>query len=149
MVVKAIASFEESKKIISGKTVRSWPWKEAPSDLFSDGLLPEIQLPRVLPSGSLPRSSSSSKSAGIERRYLWLSWSPVVQQVIVHFGATWCGPSKMMIPIFESLSNQNPQVGFYSVDADSQQVSFCCKTHDQVSYYQYIFWQPCHERPSN
>lgn len=38
---------------------------------------------------------------------------------IVDFFATWCGPCKMLAPIFEEVGNEmNGQAGFYKVDID-------------------------------
>nr|WP_042272258.1 thioredoxin [[Clostridium] dakarense] len=38
---------------------------------------------------------------------------------IVDFFATWCGPCKMLAPVFEDLSNEmDGSVGFYKVDID-------------------------------
>ena len=37
---------------------------------------------------------------------------------IVDFFATWCGPCRMMAPIFEEVSNQAGYATFYKVDVD-------------------------------
>ncbi|KAI0066639.1 thioredoxin-like protein [Artomyces pyxidatus] len=41
---------------------------------------------------------------------------------IVEFWATWCGPSKAILPTFENLSNEahNSDIEFYKVDVDDQ-----------------------------
>jgi len=43
---------------------------------------------------------------------------------IVDFSATWCGPCKMLHPVFENVSNELTDVKFISVDVDEfQQLS--------------------------
>lgn len=38
--------------------------------------------------------------------------------VVVDFYADWCGPCKMLSPVLENLSSQNPDVDFYKVNID-------------------------------
>jgi|TARA_R110000868_G_scaffold242870_4_gene498431 thioredoxin 1 len=44
------------------------------------------------------------------------------EKVIVEFWAEWCGPCRMMKPIFEKVSNQNSsEVQMYTMDVDQNQ----------------------------
>lgn len=45
-----------------------------------------------------------------------------VGQVIVDFSATWCGPCKVISPLFEDLSTQFTGVIFLKVDVDAVEV---------------------------
>lgn len=39
-------------------------------------------------------------------------------RVVVDFFATWCGPCKMFMPIFERVADDISEVNFYKVDVD-------------------------------
>jgi thioredoxin len=40
---------------------------------------------------------------------------------IIDFYADWCGPCKMVAPILEDLSNENPEIIIYKVDTQVEQ----------------------------
>jgi thioredoxin len=40
---------------------------------------------------------------------------------IIDFYADWCGPCKMIAPILEELSNENPDIVIYKVDTEVEQ----------------------------
>jgi thiol-disulfide isomerase/thioredoxin len=46
------------------------------------------------------------------------------EQVVVDFTATWCGPCRLMSPIFTELSKKYPSLIFLKVDVDEVPVSF-------------------------
>jgi len=46
----------------------------------------------------------------------------IVSQVVVDFTATWCGPCRLMAPIFAELSKKFENLLFLKVDVDEVQV---------------------------
>ena len=40
------------------------------------------------------------------------------KNVIIDFYATWCGPCKMLAPIFEQVANEKENIAFVKVDVD-------------------------------
>jgi thioredoxin 1 len=45
------------------------------------------------------------------------------EQIVVDFTATWCGPCRVMSPIFVELSKKYPTLIFLKVDVDEVAVS--------------------------
>jgi thioredoxin 1 len=46
----------------------------------------------------------------------------IILQVVVDFTATWCGPCRLMAPIFTELSKKFENLIFLKVDVDEVQV---------------------------
>lgn len=41
--------------------------------------------------------------------------------VFIDFWAAWCGPCRMFAPVYEEVSNDNPDIVFAKVDTEAQQ----------------------------
>ncbi|KAK1175786.1 thioredoxin-like [Acipenser oxyrinchus oxyrinchus] len=55
--------------------------------------------------------------------------------VIVDFTATWCGPCKMISPVFEKLAEEHKDVVFLKVDVDdAQDVAEMCKVNSMPTF---------------
>ncbi|MBI4146714.1 thioredoxin [Candidatus Woesearchaeota archaeon] len=54
--------------------------------------------------------------------------------VIVDYWASWCGPCKMIAPVFEKLSQQMPHVKFAKVNVDD---------HTELAHEQGVMGIPC------
>jgi thiol-disulfide isomerase/thioredoxin len=58
---------------------------------------------------------------------------------VAYFTATWCGPCKMIAPIFTEISEDHEDIGFMKVDVDAcQDVAGSLKPPLSVSQSQYF-----------
>lgn len=55
----------------------------------------------------------------------------IKDKVVVDFFATWCGPCKMLGPVFEELSNEINDIKFIKVDIDEHED--LCKKYKVMS----------------
>lgn len=51
-------------------------------------------------------------------------------KTVVKFSAEWCGPCKMIAPIFEEVANEMPNVSFVSVDIDDPAAEKIVASHN-------------------
>lgn len=52
-----------------------------------------------------------------------LSLSETILQVIANFSASWCGPCRMIAPLYCELSEKYPSMMFLTIDVDELTVS--------------------------
>lgn len=46
-----------------------------------------------------------------------------LDKVVIKLGAEWCAPCKNIAPAYERLSEKYPQLSFYSLDVDDEEVA--------------------------
>ncbi|KAF5835823.1 thioredoxin h2 [Dunaliella salina] len=62
-----------------------------------------------------------------------------VSAVVVDFSAAWCGPCKMIGPIFETMSDKYPSLSFLKVDVDElSDVAASCGIRAMPTFQTYL-----------
>lgn len=59
---------------------------------------------------------------------------------VFKFTAKWCGPCKVMSPVYEQLSREVPTVRFYSVDIDNQELQPAVAANGVVGVPNFSFY---------
>lgn len=60
--------------------------------------------------------------------------------VVIDFTATWCGPCKMMSPLFEAMEKEEPQVVFAAADVDeASDIAAHCQIRSMPTFHLYQF----------
>lgn len=61
--------------------------------------------------------------------------------MIVDFTAKWCGPCRMIAPIYSQLSNKYPEVSFVKVDIDNQAVGNTVSDHSITGVPTFVYYK--------
>lgn len=60
---------------------------------------------------------------------------------VVKFGATWCGPCKLLAPVLEKLSDEIANVTFVDVDVDDEDAEISVKNNNVSSVPLMVFYK--------
>ncbi|GAX84095.1 hypothetical protein CEUSTIGMA_g11518.t1 [Chlamydomonas eustigma] len=63
------------------------------------------------------------------------------QLVVVDFTAKWCGPCRMIAPIYDQLSIQHPTVTFTKVDIDNPDLAGTASSHSITGVPTFVFYK--------
>ena len=71
----------------------------------------------------------------------WRKINNITRPIVIDFYATWCGPCKMMMPIYEQLSQEfKSKVEFYKVDVDSyDEIFYSMGGKEGIPYLVFIY----------